>query len=61
MDCASFNLSRKWVVVGPLFKMVTEPGMFRAKVIKQDGLTMFVAVKPLVKALVIEPRILLSD
>lgn len=35
--------------------------MFRANVVKQDGLTVLVPVKPLVKALVIDARILESD
>lgn len=58
LDRASLNLSCKRVVVGPLLKVVCDPGMFRAKVVKQDGLTVLVAVKPLIKAFVIEVRIL---
>lgn len=57
-DCASFYLSCKWVMVGPNFKVVRDPGVFRANVVKQDGLTVLVPVKPLVKALVIDARIL---
>ena len=58
LDRASFNFSCKRVMVGPYFKVVADPGVFRAKVVKQDGLTVAVAVEPLVKAFVIQARIL---
>lgn len=61
LACPAFDFSCKWKVVGPYFKVVTDPGMFRAKVIKEHGLRILIAVEPLVKALVIELRIVLSD
>lgn len=61
LNCAPFDLSCIPIVVRPYFKVVTDPGVFRANVIKQYGLALYVAIPPFVKALVIDIRIFLSD
>lgn len=61
LNCTPFDLSCIPIVVRPYFKVVREPGMFRAKVIKQNGLSLLVAIPPFVKALVIDCRMLLSN
>ena len=58
LNRTAFDFSCIPIVVRPYFKVVRDPGVFRAKVIKQDGLALFVAIPPFVKALVIERRIL---